>query len=576
MALIRSSAFAFFLVLPAILFGQGTPAQPLLKETWTVLDVIEPEPLLPNDLFNWTAGIPIGDVDRDGWPEVFFRGGNIPENSSLPTLWVDQIRQGPNQERIRSFAHDGLTYIGVSSFIVEQDFALARRPPGLAAVVVEQTSFWLEVLDLETGTFIGSVPLPPSPPGYPPLNYFANLAWAGDLNQDGYDEVIFQAFAWPDLATGLIDGKSLQVSWMKFLPRVINLSPTGFGGTDPPPDLNGDGVADYVTSGLFVSGGQPVFAQTALSGLDGTLLWTVDFPHSAGQKNSFIPDVDGDGVPDLAGTTEYKVTVRSGADGSVIWQRDGLLLSLDQMPPLATGYFSLWWPVAEFAGDVAQEGRLFLLVEYNTQPLPARGIIVLSASTGRTIGRMEMPPDLMPWNADPFIPTSWGNQVGAFPVGDVNRDGNTDLAWRVVAPSFFRPWTFSPSLQIGIFSQRTWILPDEARLGQTIQAELRAPAWPGRTAVLMASTAFDPDGGFQLGNIWNTNLGPSAVLSHSLVSPPASVTLGPLGTWNGTLRVPSHPALAGTTLFSRMVVTDAGAPGGVAAVSTLDSLVIRP
>ncbi len=202
--------------------------------------------------------------------------------------------------------------------------------------------------------------------------------WAlGDL--DG-DQVTDFAFSTADAAAGthslhVHSGADLQEIRVH---RDSRLSDPAQLGCSPTGDRNGDGVADYVTTGMEMDLGGPASGSLSwISGADGQVIWSRD---TLKQEVCFgfhalaYPDWDGDGVEDLivCGTEENQpwiwrmVSVLSGADGSK-------LIDLEA-----------------FAGS---EEHVVLLSDLNTDGLPEVASALPHAS-GRLIQAVSVMPGL--------------------------------------------------------------------------------------------------------------------------------------------------------------------------------------
>jgi hypothetical protein len=150
---------------------------------------------------------------------------------------------------------------------------------------------------------------------------YRGLTIAGDLNGDGYDDVVVGTTG-GDRSVRAYSGKTGTQLWQ------FNTNNYGSGGwvyqVDARFDYNNDGVADVLAAtGDDVNGLGPkrIFL---INGANGTLIWE---RYAMGPAFSVIGinDFNGDGIPDvLAGTSNESETQASvfginGANGNILW-----------------------------------------------------------------------------------------------------------------------------------------------------------------------------------------------------------------------------------------------------------------
>lgn len=172
-------------------------------------------------------------------------------------------------------------------------------------------------------------------------------------------------------------------------------------------DINGDGASDFIVSApFFVLDGQVVGRVYVYSGADGALLavHTGQGPSERlGFGASLAGDLDGDGVNDYIAGSLLRVVAWSGADHSVLWQREGNIV----------GY---GWDV-DTAGDLDGDGHDDVLVgeNYAFDETHTGTVYALSGVNGSVL-----------WSRDGDQPGDrMGSAVGR--LGDINHDGIPDV-----------------------------------------------------------------------------------------------------------------------------------------------------
>ena len=256
-------------------------------------------------------------------------------------------------------------------------------------------------------------------------------------------------------------------------------------------DLDGDGWADYAVGAPRADGyGRTNSGVVELrSGKDGSLLRR----HVGGAAHDWLGsaladlgDVDGDGLADLAVSASNaashagQVMALSGADGAVLWTRDGRA-NLDRFGDRLCA-------VADLDGD----GRRELLVAATGADVNglqnAGRVLLLSGADGRELRRFEGDGD--------------GDKLGfaLAELGDLDGDGATDFA--LGAPFADRPLANTGTVQIhsgatGALLRRLDGPTEEARFGYSL-AGVGDTDGDGLAELLVGA----PDSGLAPGSAW--------------------------------------------------------------------------
>ena len=251
-----------------------------------------------------------------------------------------------------------------------------------------------------------------------PQNHFGRrVAFVGDVNLDGYDDVAAAGVQHPVHIYLGPNGTLLRTHL-----GVLSRPDVDFVG-----DVDGDGTGDYVIGWPQVNHGPNGFAGqvTVFSGRTGkpihTVFGTSDWDH-LGRSVAGVGDVDGDGIPDFAagapgeitpsfGKTRGCVRIFSGADASVLMHAEGP----------GPDYFELsnFGDLIDGGGDINGDGAGDLVVggpNYGSGPFFKDGIMcVVSGRTGTTL-----------WSIIPPVVSEGGRYQAV--IGDLDGDGLAEFA----------------------------------------------------------------------------------------------------------------------------------------------------
>ena len=554
-----------FLFGAAFLEGQLVAAPQSGDRELVLKEVLSP---LPNSNFDrsWDWALPMGDADRDGNGDFFLsyalQDSAPPNQIYYPGVFglnPAAFMVGPNGlagGRIQY--HSGWTNVYT---------CLLRTPSGLHLLARDN---WFGALmgswDAKSGRFIRHYGIPSPPSGRPPMLGFNHIQWGGDVNRDGYDDFYVQSYTGtnPDWAvTVLLDGKTGDPVWQSyeegfgsFTPLLYQESPKGF-------DINGDGVDDFLSAFSTIVFFQKDLTINALSGADGTLIWQVKLPLFQGYPRYavFGRDLDGDGLKDLVsfdsprGTYNGNVTAISGMNGSMLWSVDGSFLA-SNVPPGAAA--SLVYP-GLMTDRPGQPGKVDVLVSAEVKPLSGEDYFAYAVLDGLTGAYQEMlqgPPDLNPW-----LPDSTTNilyEPRHFPIGDIDGDGFQEIAQSLAVPNYKNPGTAIIPRVLAILGQKTLDVPNFGTLGSTINAKVDLPSLPSHQAHLVLSTRMAQRQLDWTVQGWGTGLLDSVLLQASLQRSALSMQLNANGFAEISIGIPNRPEFSGLAIYTRALVFKPG------------------
>jgi hypothetical protein len=464
---------------------------------------------------------------------------------------------------------------------------LINSPLGLHLFCFGQNHSDIEVRDLDSGSQVRRIPNPDPPGTSKPMGYFRLVRAAGDVNADGWDDLFFQgANTAGDGVAGCLDGRTGQALWTDYSPshQWVRFVPELLPGY--PPDLDGDGVSDFVTSFAGYSFAFALKEQiTAHSGVDGSILWRKDLPLNASKHPRWTvlgPDLNGNGTPDVVSlahpqfstsTFQGDLQARDGATGKLIWRTDLAWIKL--LRPNAT-----FWGVGNpLMIQLSPDGSSLDLLAFGASQGASNQLeywyALIDAETGAySLETISLDSSLLPWFPDPNSASGISNT--RMNLGDTDGDGFQEVASQVFIYSQDSGASPEVPLATVIWGQRTLFGPEQAQLGTSAFFEIRLPAIPLAPFQLAASAHFDPVLPGWSPDGLPTHLRLDRALARTAAHPGLAGQLDANGQAALTVPIPVNPAYAGIVLHCRAIVLDPANLGRIRTQTTLWSMALMP
>lgn len=555
---------------PALLFV--ILATPGVAQEWVIQDVFLPIPELPGAQAEWAVANPLGDFNFDGKADFLLAGGyGWPSGHQPSILSVASVVPGLGEVQWPLMTSE--LVFGEFSFSGgwwKPHFAILPNPNGSITAIKRVSTNQIVLRDSWTGVQVAVCQNPTPIPGQSPITVWHGIFAAGDLNQDGFVDLFLEGTAHPSTKVlGAIDGFTGALLWEYNDPEEDSEAPSLRAELSWPGDLNGDQVPDFVAT--FRRFDQtlvlPGSVQIALSGVNGSVLWRNEI-HGEPMRGGNVGgrDVDGDGIEDFLWNSSQTVQMTSGATGQSIWAIGPNYLDsifspsewqyYSDNPSFFTGVSGL---PGEFELVQYIEAANFMTSERTS------GFAHLDALTGAFLRWEEFPQAMEPWFSDP---ADFGSLYRYFLLGDIDRDGYTEILHTAPISAFDDPNIFGQPQPGLIYSQSTLHVTNSHPVGQPLILEADFPSSPGKPFRVLLSDQFGLVNGLMIGE-WRTNLVSSPLLNFSMASGTLRGTLDASGRGGAALPIPPNPNLSGRTLYSRVVVFESLGSREVWSVSTL-------
>ncbi|MFK5956594.1 MAG: hypothetical protein QM477_09140, partial [Planctomycetota bacterium] len=394
---------AITLLLSSLISLMGAANVAPIQTQWEIERMISPEPLTASGYSAWGAALPLGSIVGDSRSQFVASGTN---SEGLTLQDQNLVSGGSGAPDFRFNVRSASAY---ESFGIwwNPGFALLKTPTGYQAVS-RKHPLLLDFLNFPSGGILASLSPEPPSPGDLEQSLWKGFWNAGDINQDGYDDLFYQANT-PGLIdgyTGMIDGATHQLVWRKYARWASALRPITPDPTTGYPDLNGDSVPDFVSGWLNAIPPYTSFSKRliAYSGVDGSIIWDVLVGSSAGYGTSGR-DMNTDGVADIVTIgSQFNALAVDGATGNVLWNSPMAPIEL-MTPGSGTDYrygSLVFFENVSGPGTTATVSIAFNRVSSGPINGNDHFIAKLDATDGTPLSVSPMASDLNPW-LDDFV-----------------------------------------------------------------------------------------------------------------------------------------------------------------------------
>lgn len=556
-------AFLLTLLEPPLPAASQFPTEDL-----SVREVLTPRLLEPGGFSNFSAAMPLGDVDQNGQADFLFYEGMFDAQGNRPRARVGWSLGAAGDADLSRIYGDFPGRSIASTF--HRSVFLKRGQEYFvywADTSAQRSGLW----DLATSDYSGSAPFPPTT-----FKHFVNL---GDQNQDGYDElgVLAQSLG-PNLWVRLFDGKSGALLWERTFPgEMYHFQPLTTAGVRQA-DYDGDGFPDLLTSSTVQ--GTDIRVRV-LSGQDGSVI--LDYLSRLDYGTSWHGiaglDTTGDDIPELtllyypefssSWSVNGGVRHYDGATGTLLWETPWA--DIRRAGPMWNRFIGYEIGVQSATGGVGGHEVVFFFAEEKKNGTVRSGLVTIDAGTGDIVRAGWLPHDLGPWT-DLLFEYERKLDTSPVPIGDWDRDGYVEYA--INPHVYLGPGTYQLfNSMFVIIGPRTLKLPSEIPPGGSATLEVDLPSAAGMPFNLIWSNRFSREKGYTIGG-WRTCLLDTSVLRNSLARRMGG-TLDGHGQGSLPFHVPANSSLTGLDFYFRAIVPHPTIPGDLQTQSSLETLKIR-